>query len=414
MIRERRSPRAFGILAALFLVLIVSLAGCEKGTLGLKGGGISGSVLDSRTLTGIAGVSVWAFSVGDEEKNNAATKFTNTDSNGNYYFSSMRAGGWALGFDKPGYSPIAAASDAANLVVVNSENTYLPAVRMVQLYENQYVTVTGNLKDAVNGTMITYGNAQFVFGQQTFNNRLPTELTTGFRIPATTEETRLIITVTGYERKAYTFENGILSDRNIGTILLQPETYSVIGRWQDVPGWVFTANPVANIFAYAGNRIVATATANVSDQQFTIPGIPRGVSVSIEAEIKGYRMNGPIVVYPSGDFQGTIYQTFSLKNNFSPIMRDVRVIVSGTNITTNDFIGAFCEETGTQWAQTIVTNPPGWTIGTPRVIDLGTNQLPTGYAFTFKAYVTGQGTMFTRSGVTINDDGADAQIVTIP
>ncbi|HAE40631.1 MAG TPA: hypothetical protein DCG57_18655 [Candidatus Riflebacteria bacterium] len=285
---------------------------------------------------------------------------------------------------------------------------------MVQLYENQYVTVTGNLKDAVNGTMITYGNAQFVFGQQTFNNRLPTELTTGFRIPATTEETRLIITVTGYERKTLTFENGILSDRNIGTILLQPETYSVTGRWLDVPGWVFTANPVANLFAYAGNRIVATATANVSDQQFTIPGIPRGVSVSIEAEIKGYRMNGPIVVYPSGDFQGTIYQTFSLKNNFSPIMRDVRVIVSGTNITTNDFIGAFCEETGTQWAQTIVTNPPGWTIGTPRVIDLGTNQLPTGYAFTFKAYVTGQGTMFTRSGVTINDDGADAQIVTIP
>ena len=93
MIRERRNPRAFGILAALFLVLIVSLAGCEKGTLGLKGGGISGSVLDSRTLTGVSGVSVWAFSVGDEEENNSATKFTTTDSNGNYYFSSMRSGG---------------------------------------------------------------------------------------------------------------------------------------------------------------------------------------------------------------------------------------------------------------------------------------------------------------------------------
>jgi len=283
---------------------------------------------------------------------------------------------------------------------------------MVQTYENQYVTVTGTLKDAVNGTLITYGNAQFVFGNQTFSNRLPTELTTGFRIPARTDDFTMLISVNGYQRYMITFEGGMLSDRDLGTILLQPETYSIVGRWQDVPGWVSEENPIANIFAYSGNRVVATAAANVSDQQFTISGIPRGVSVSVEAEIKGYRMNGPIVVYPSGDFQGTIYQTFSLKNNFSPIMRDVRVIISGNGITTNDFVGAFCEETGTQWAQTIVTNPPGWTIGTPRVIDLGTNQVPTGYTLTFSGYIVGNGTVSSED-VLVNDDGADAQIVTI-
>jgi hypothetical protein len=123
-------------------------------------------------------------------------------------------------------------------------------------------------------------------------------------------------------------------------------------------------------------------------------------------------MNGPVVVYPSGDFQGTLYQTFSLKNNFSQIMRDVRVIVSGNGINTNDFVGAFCEQTGTQWPQTIVTNPAGWTIGTPRVIDLGTNQIPTGYTLTFSGYITGNGTV-TSKEVMVNDDGADAQIVTI-
>jgi hypothetical protein len=58
MIKERRNPRPFGILTALFLVLIISLAGCENGTLGLKGGGISGAVVDSRTLAGIAGVNI--------------------------------------------------------------------------------------------------------------------------------------------------------------------------------------------------------------------------------------------------------------------------------------------------------------------------------------------------------------------
>ncbi|PKL48381.1 MAG: hypothetical protein CVV42_09670 [Candidatus Riflebacteria bacterium HGW-Riflebacteria-2] len=412
MIRERRNPKPFGILAALFIVLIVSLVGCEKGTLGLKGGGISGSVLDSRTLVGIAGVSVVATS-GEEGEDGRATKFTTSDSNGNYYLSSMRADEWSLSFDKFGYVPLGdSASAAVSVVVVNDNTSHVPSVRMQQMYENQYVTVTGTLKDSINGTLITYGNAQFVFGQQTFSNRLPTELTTGFRVPASAEPIRLVISVSGYEVYFVEFTEGLLSDRDIGTIMLQPETYSIVGRWQDVPGWVFEANPTANIFAYAGNRAVATATATINDQSFTISGIPRGVSVSIEAEVKGYRMNGPIVVYPSGDFQGTIYQTFSLKNNFSPIMRDVRVIITGENIRTNDFVGAYCNETGTRWAQTIVTNPPGWTIGTPRVIELGTNQVPTGYELHFVGYVVGDGKS-NEVTTRVDDDGAEAQIVTI-
>lgn len=412
MIRERRNPKPFGILAALFIVLIVSLVGCEKGTLGLRGGGISGSVLDSRTLVGIAGVSVIA-TTGEEGDDDRATKFTTSDSNGNYYLGSLRADEWSLSFDKVGYVPLGdSASAAVTVVVVNNETSHVPSVRMEQTYENQYVTVSGTLKDSINGTLITYGNAQFVFGQQTFNNRLPTELTTGFRIPASTMPLSLIITVSGYQTYTYEFPTGVLSDRDIGTIMLQPETYSIVGRWQDVPGWVFQANPTANIFAYAGNRAVATATATINEQTFTISGIPRGVSVSIEAEVKGYRMNGPIVVYPSGDFQGTIYQTFSLKNNFSPIMRDVRVIITGENIRTNDFVGAYCQETGTRWAQTIVTNPPGWTIGTPRVIDLGTNQVPTGYDLTFVGYIVGDGKS-NDDTIRVDDDGAEAQIVTI-
>ncbi|MBU1109662.1 MAG: carboxypeptidase-like regulatory domain-containing protein [Candidatus Riflebacteria bacterium] len=411
MIRERRNPKPFGILVALFLVLIVSLVGCEKGTLGLKGGGISGSVLDSRTLTGISGVSVTALS-GKVDEDGRASKFVTSDSNGNYYFSDMRADEWTLTFDKVGYLAIdGTASNTVSAVVVNSETSYVPSVRMEQTYENQYVTVSGVLKDAINGTLISYGNAQFIFGQQTFSNRLPTELTTGFRIPASLSPISLTINVTGYQSMKYDFDS-LRSDRDIGTVLMPPETYSVVGRWQDVPGWVFLENPAANIFAYSGNRVVATATSHLNEQQFTISGIPRGVSVSIEAEIKGYRMNGPVVVYPSGDFQGTIYQTFSLKNNFSPIMRDVRVVIYSNSLATNDFVGGYCEQTGTQWAQTIVTNPPGFTIGTPRVIDLGTNQVPTGYTLMFRGYIVGQGKIGNEE-VLINDDGADAQIVTI-
>ncbi len=409
MFRERRNPRTFGILTALFLVLISSLVGCEKGTLGLKGGGISGSVLDSRTLVGVAGVNITAISGEEEDK---ASKFTISDSNGNYFFDNMRANEWILTFDKVGYQPLDdTASNTIKVVVVNSETSQVPQVRMEQNFENQYVTIRGTLKDATNGTLITYGNAQFLFGQTSFNNRLPTEFTTGFRIPASVGAVNMVITVAGFMTITVPLDDA-RTDKDLGTILLQPESYKIVGRWQDVPGWVFLEDPVASIFAYSGNRVVATATANLSEQSFEIAGIPKGTSVSISAEIKGYRMNGPIVVYPTGDFQGTLYQTFSLKNNFSPIMRDVRLIISGNGINTNDFVGGFCEQTGTQWPQTIVTNPPGFTIGTPRVIDLGTNQIPTGYTLEFGGYVTGQGIVRTKP-VLVNDDGADAQIVTI-
>ncbi|MEW6711184.1 MAG: carboxypeptidase regulatory-like domain-containing protein [Candidatus Riflebacteria bacterium] len=409
MNRERRNPKAFGLLTALFIVLILTLVGCEKGSLGLSGGAISGTVLDSQTLVGIAGVNVTAKSGLDANK---ATKFTSTDSNGNYHFGDMRSDEWTLTFDKFGYNPIdETASSSPKVVVVNNETSYVPHIRMDSTIDNQYITVRGTLKDATNGTLITYGNANFVFGKEAFNNRLPSEFTTGFRIPASPVAISLDISVAGYAPVTLQI-NRPAADVDLGTIMLQPESYQIVGRWTDVPGWVFQEAPTANIFAYAGNRLVATSTSTLNSQSFTIPGIPKGTSVSIEAEIKGYRMNGPVVVYPSGDFQGTIYQTFSLKNNFAQIMRDVRLVVSGNGITTNDYVGGFCEQTGTQWPQTIVTNPPGFTLGTPRVIDLGTQQIPTGYTLSFSGYIVGAGTITTEE-VRINDDGTDAQIVTI-
>jgi hypothetical protein len=94
----------------------------------------------------------------------------------------MRADEWQLTFDKVGYLAIDdTATGSVKVVVVNNETSHVPQVRMDQTFENQYVTIRGTLKDSANGTLITYGNAQFVFGQTSFTNRLPTDLTTGFR-----------------------------------------------------------------------------------------------------------------------------------------------------------------------------------------------------------------------------------------
>ena len=168
-----RSPRSIGILTTIFILLLCGLVGCTNGSLGLRGGSISGSVLDSRTLVGIADVNVIAVS-GDESNNegntnNKATKYAKTDSNGKYYFSDMRSDEWKLSFDRVGYEPITAeSSGTVKVVVVNGETSYVPQVRMVQNYANQYITVKGTLKDAVTGATLTYGNTNIIIGKEAF------------------------------------------------------------------------------------------------------------------------------------------------------------------------------------------------------------------------------------------------------
>jgi len=406
MIPAKRFPSGMGILLTFFL-LILTLVGCEKGTLGLKGGTVSGVVLDSRTLAGVSGVSVTGIS-GDGE--NKVTKFTQTDSRGSYYFSDMRTGEWILSYDKVGYEPIAQdASSAVTVVVVNNEHRAVPDVRMVLNYANQYINVRGMLKDARNGTIISLGTAQFTFGTQVFNNRLPTDLQVGFAVAAQVGGLNMTVKVANYE--TYTTTITGTTDIDLGVILLQPQTYKIVGVWKDVPGWVFAKGPDASIIAYSGNRVIATASGKLNAQSFEVNGIPMGTSVSLEAQINGYRMNGPVPVVPNSDFQGVIYQSLSLKNNFSPILRDVRIVIIGSNINNGERIGAYCQETGTVWPTTTVTNS-GLLTSTPRVVDLGTNQVPTGYELTFKGYNVDDGTFGTESPL-INDDGVDAQIVTI-
>ncbi len=406
----KRTPSGLGILL-IFFSLLFAVVGCEKGTLGLKGGSISGTVLDSRTLVGISGVNITAVT---GEADTRSSKFTTTDSRGNYHIADMRAGEWSLSFDKFGYNPIYGDDNSTatiKVVVVNNEHRTVQEVRLIQNFANQYINIKGLLKDARNGTVITYGTVQFIFGTQAFNNRLPSEFQSGFSVPAQTGPLPITIKVAGYDTYTTTLPDGV-TDRDLGVIQLQPQTYKIVGVWKDVPGWVFRDNPTATIVAYAGNRVVATTAAQLQAQSFELSGIPMGTSVSVECTIKGYRMNGPMPIVPNSDFQGVVYQSFSLKTNFAPIMRDVRVVVTGQSLTNNDRVGAYCNETGAVWPTTIVTGGT-FGFGVPRVIDMGINQVPTGYTLSFTGYIVDQGRTGTVQ-VQINDDGADPQIVTIP
>lgn len=398
------------LVAVIFITIILLISGCEKGNLGIRGGSISGIVVDSRTLTGLSGVNVVAVNGEGETK---ASKYTTTDSRGFYYLSDLRAGEWLLSFEKFGYTPInseSGATEAIKVVVVNNEHKNVPEVRMVRNIADQYILIKGLLKDAVTGGVINWGTVQYKFGQTVFNNRLPSDFIAGFSVPAQAGPLEVIINVTGYETYTTTIADAS-TDSDLGVIMLKPQTYKIIGVWKDVPGWVFRDNPTASIIAYAGNKIVATTSAQLQAQTFELTGIPMGTSVTVECTIKGYRMNSPIPIVPNSDFQGVIYQNFSLRTNFTPIMRDVRIIITGTSISNNDRVGAYCNETGTIWSPITVTGGT-FGFGVPRVIDLGVNQVPTGYTLSFTGYIVEQGRTGTVQ-VQVNDDGPDPQIVTI-
>lgn len=402
----RRTPGGTGILMA-FLILILTLVGCEKGPLGVTGGSVSGYVVDSRTLAGVYGVNVTAVT-GDVT--NLASKNTVSDSKGSYYFSDLRPGEWKVSFDKVGYTPVSAlGSGAVSVVVVNNDHSNVPEVRMVQTYANIYITVKGTLKDAITGSEITLGYAQFTFGNKSYNNEYPSHFRTGFQAPATDGPMVVTIALSGYQPFTTTIDSAI-NDVDLGVILLQPQTYKIVGVWKDVPGWVQqAAGNQAKVVAYAQNRVLGTATANMNEASFEINGIPMGTSVTVEVEVRGYRMNSPILVTPNGDFQGVLYQSFSLQNNFSPILRDVRMFVFGNNIGNTNRVGGYCNETGAEWPVRTVTS----VLGSPnRVVDLGIVQVPTGYIFNFTGYNVDNGTMGNASAF-ISDDGAAAQTVKI-
>lgn len=402
----KRTPGGTGILAA-FLVLILSLVGCEKGTLGVKGGSISGYVVDSQTLAGVYGVNITAETGAGDTK---ATKYTTTDSQGSFYVADLRAGEWRFAFDKVGYLPISTlATGSPAVVVVNNEHRIVPEVRMVRTYSDINILIRGILKDAKTGSVITLGTAQFIFGNKVYNNELPTRLESGLQAPATNGDLTVTIKVTNYQTFTTVIPNA-LTDRDLGVILLQPHTYKIVGAWKDVPSWVFqAANNEARIFAYAQNRVIATASSLMNGATFEIDGIPIGYSVSLEAEVRGYRMNSPILITPTGDFQGVVYQTLSLKNHFSPIMRDVRLYLYGSTISNNDRVGGFCNESGAEWPQRVVT---GGVFAAPSVVDLGVNQVPTGYNFTFTGYNVDDGNMGTTN-VQVSDDGTSPQVVRV-
>jgi hypothetical protein len=399
----RRTPQGSGILLA-FLILMLALAGCEKGTLGAKGGSVSGYILDSRTLAGVQGVSVVAATGNGDTK---ATKYTTSDSKGNFYFGDMRAGEWQFSLDKVGYVPIIEnATNTPRIVVVNNEHKQLPEIRFVQSYSNINILVRGSLKDAITGTPITLGTAQFIFGTKVYNNEIPTRFESGFMAPATEGDIQVTIKVTNYDTYTTTLAPGA-TDRDLGIILLRPVSYKIIGVWKDLPSWVTTAtNNSAKVFAYAQNRVIATGTANMAEASFELSGIPMGQSVTIEAEVRGYRMNSPVLVTPNSNFQGTMYQTLSLKNNFTAILRDVRLLVYSTSITSNDRVGGYCNETGTEWPVRNVTRSD------EQVVDLGVNQVPTGYALSFSGYNIDDGRIG-QSTTIISDDGPQAQVVRI-
>lgn len=254
-----------------------------------------------------------------------------------------------------------------------------------------YVRVSGTLKNAVTGGPVSSGKAEFVFRGHRISDSRPADLSAGFDVPKSADATSVLIRVDGYSEKTISLQS-LQSDTDLGEVMLQPEHYTVIGCWEDVPEWVKEEVLLVDVLAYSCGKVVSRTTSSLTSQSFELRGIPKGISVKVTAEIKGYKMVNPLEIIPDRDFAGIINQAISLKRHYTPIMSgSIRLIVSGNAISPGDVVSGYCEQTGTRWPDTVVAPPDDYTVGAPMSVDLGWQQFPYGYAFTIQAQIKEKG-----------------------
>jgi len=412
--REHPSKR-FALFLACCAVIMTSLLGCDNGNLGLRNGSVEGVILDRDTLSGISSVSITAYS-GDDTSGSSGTsggkamRYFTTDSNGRFYADDLRAGEWTMTFSKPLYTTVdKTATEAVEIVVVNNNHQEIGPIYLSSRYLNQYVMVKGMLKDKTTGKQIISGNTTLRVGLNTFSNIQPTNFSYGVKVPASDSQVEIEISVSGYKPMTIVRSN-LLGDTDLQTIELEPDSYSIYCTWEDVPGWVRDDNPNATVIAKSGDSIVYSAVnTDIASGGFTLTGIPQGATAEISVNLKGYRMHAPITVYSTGNFSGQKHQKISLRNNLSPVMRNVRVTVSSNSWSNGNQVGTNCRETGAKWGPTTVVST-GWLNSSNGIVDLGIQSLPTAYTLTFDAFSDGGATLQTQT-LSIPEDGASEYLL---
>lgn len=326
--------------ARSFLLLFILLGsivftGCEKGSLGIKGGIIQGYVLDSTSNNPIAEVLVRA-------NHGGVAQNTLTGGDGLYVFTELNAQDYLLSVEKYGYASMTL-SEA--VMVQNGQTVIAPVIRLDKTLNLSKGTLKGYPVDGVTGRPLqnftvvqTYPETQLrskLFDTaQEFRDTGWTSLEGGQHRYKITCENYIDYTTGNDDAGLITISK---TAHDLGVISMQPLTVTIAGTLRNLPGHVIsgigdTVNPV--IWAEAAGKVVATGTTNEfsGTVQYNLTNVPvTAGSVAVKCKLRGYdivTINSAVSVPKQlpGGVIGSIDCDFK---NVDPIRRDLRVVVYG-------------------------------------------------------------------------------------
>ncbi len=356
MVKQQTTAKGRWLLLFVLTLASIIFTGCEKGSLGIQGGTITGYVINSSNNQPVAEVLVR----GDGNTASGAheNKSVYTAGDGSFVMSDLTKGSWALYVEKYGYTLVSsqatgtdtASIPAATVNVANGETVTAPVIKMAKTAE----LVKGTLKaypiDAITGRPLR----NFTVTQTTPYNQRRTKLfetAEDFRDTGWTGleggNHHYTISCSNYTEYSTAGSDGSgaeisigASPKDLGVVKIQPMTLSITGNLRNLPGYILDVQSRDIIvWAEAAGKVVATySDSGVTDAfkgsiAYTLNSVPVSAgTVTVKCKIRGYDIVtiSSAVSLPSSLPGGTIAAVDCDFANIEPIRRDLRVIILST------------------------------------------------------------------------------------
>ncbi len=354
MVKQQKSAKGRWLLLIVLALASIVFTGCEKGSLGVKGGTAMGYIVNVSSDKPISEVLVRAVNA-----HQSMTTYSTGD--GSYSFHDMTQGDWSFSVEKTGYvlSKEASASDtsaieAAKVAVNNGETVIVPTIKMDMLIDTIKGTLKGYPIDSITGRPLRNFNVN-ITDPYIYRKTKTFEMAEDFRDVGFTgipggRQMKFSITANNYQEMKLTQPNSAdenivigITSTDLGTIKMVPMTVGVSGTLRNLPGYVLGSQQRdIVIWAESAGRVVASYTpadgssldAYKGSITYNIQNIPvTAGSVAIKCKIRGYDLVtiNPAVSLPGNMPGGTIGSIDADFANIEPIKRDLRVVVTGTD-----------------------------------------------------------------------------------
>lgn len=352
MVKHQTTAKGRWLLLFVLTLASIIFTGCEKGSLGIQGGTITGYVINSANNQPVSEVLVRGAGVTATGAHENKTVYTGGD--GSFLITDISKGSWNLFVEKYGYSlATGQGSDtvntpAASVNVNNGETVTAPVIKISKTSE----LVKGNLRgypiDAVTGRPLR----NFTVTQTTpYSQRKSKTFETSedFRDVGWSGleggDHHYTINCINYQEYSTAGTGGAgapisigASPKDLGVIKLQPLTVNITGTLRNLPGYILEATQRDIIvWAEAAGKVVATYTEGVNALKgsiaYTLTEIPvTAGTVAVKCKIRGYDVVNisSAVSLPSNLPGGTIAAVDCDFANIEPIRRDLRIVVVST------------------------------------------------------------------------------------